>query len=749
MGSSQISTEGVANLHLPPNGRTIPTAARTIPTAAFPAEVSLKETSSISCRHEEIACNASVTVPAVANSLLANSPCPMKSVLMQEERDRIMQYRLDDNCLEQKIVQLSNNSLDPETALQEMLRVLGEHFQVDDCTLAVTTGYAEHSKIIYWSRNHAPLDCSQHPGFILDDSALEILLSNPEPVVISNLQTHAQGAKAYPLTLACSLVPEVNAVLGITTQFRGCANGFIELTKSHSYSWTESEKELFQAVSAQIAMVIANFQLQQKINQQAQYQNLISQLTMTIRSSLDLDRILELATRGTTRLLAADRGLMLLLKYADPLLKGRSLRSSSRVKANIVCEWSRDRESKSQTEISNNGRPDCKPSPETVSDPILAISECYLCQQAFENSPHPLIISNWQDVAAAEGSTRTIAPIFAQEALPALLLIPLESQSTVLGFLVLQCSRARSWQKEELELMELISAQVSTAIIQTQTLRRVQALVDERTAQLQRSLEVQAKLYEKTRQQIDQLRHLNQLKDEFLSTMSHELRTPLTSMTLAMRMLRESGPLKAPQIKYLDILEKQCTQEIDLINDLLTLQQLESKQAPIHLQKIDLNTFIENLVAPFEQKWADKGLKLTVDLPERSLMLKTDPDSLNRIFLELLTNAGKYSDPDTTVSLKADRSCDSQSDRVVLTLVNLGAGISEDDLPSIFEKFRRGQGVTQQAVQGTGLGLALVKSLVQHLNGNIDVSSQTQQYNSTHETCFTLTLPQSLDSPSS
>ena len=741
MGSSQISTEDVANLHLPSN-------SRAIPMATFPAEVSPKETSSISCRHEEIACNASVTLPAGTNSLLANSPCPMKSVLMQEERDRIMQYRLDDNRLAQKIVQLSNISLDPETTLQEILRALGDHFQVDDCTLTVTKGYTEHSKTVYWSRNRPSLDCAQCPSVILDASALELLLSNPEPVAISNLQTHSPGPKAYPFNLARSFVPEVSAVLGITTQFQGCANGFIELMKSCPYVWTESEKELLQAVSAQIAMVIANFQLQQKINQQAQYQNLISQLTMTIRSSLDLDRILELATQGTARLLAADRGSMLLLKYADPLLKGRSLRSTSRVKANIVCEWSLDLESKSQNELSNNGRSGCTPIPETVVDSILAISECYLCQQAFENSPHPLIISNWQDIAATEGSPHTIAPIFAQKDLPALLLIPLESQSTVLGFLVLQCSRARSWQKEELELMELISAQVSTAIIQTQTLRRVQALVDERTAQLQRSLEVQAKLYEKTRQQIDQLRHLNQLKDEFLSTMSHELRTPLTSMTLAMRMLRESGPLKAPQIKYLDILEKQCTQEIDLINDLLTLQQLESKQAPIHLQKIDLNAFINNLVAPFEHKWADKGLKLAVDLPERSLMLKTDPDSLNRIFLELLTNAGKYSDPDTTVSLKVDRSCDSQTDRIVLTLVNLGAGISEDDLPSIFEKFRRGQGVTQKAVQGTGLGLALVKSLVQHLNGNIDVSSQSQQRNSTHETCFTLTLPQSLDSPS-
>jgi signal transduction histidine kinase len=111
---------------------------------------------------------------------------------------------------------------------------------------------------------------------------------------------------------------------------------------------------------------------------------------------------------------------------------------------------------------------------------------------------------------------------------------------------------------------------VSATIIQNQTLRQVQSLVEDRTAQLQRSLEVQAKLYEKTRQQIDQLQQLNQLKEEFMSSMSHELRTPLTTMSLAIRMLRQPElPLERRE-KYLEILEQECNKEIDLINDLLS-----------------------------------------------------------------------------------------------------------------------------------------------------------------------------------
>jgi signal transduction histidine kinase len=293
-----------------------------------------------------------------------------------------------------------------------------------------------------------------------------------------------------------------------------------------------------------------------------------------------------------------------------------------------------------------------------------------------------------------------------------------------------------------LELVKWVSTQVSATLIHNQTLRQVQSLVEERTAQLQQSLEVQAKLYEKTRQQIDQLQHLNQLKEEFMSTMSHELRTPLTTMSLAIRMLRQPTLPVERREKYLEILEEQCNKEIDLINDLLSLQQLESNQSQLQLQKIDLMVLVKKLAQSFEQKWADKRLTLVVKSPVRSLMLNTDPDSLNRILLELLTNAGKYSDPDTQVHLQIDRQRQRSVNQVILTLTNTGRGISPTELIHVFDKFRRGQGVTQQAVQGTGLGLALIKCLVEHLEGTIDVKSYPSENSQTSLTSFTLTLPQ-------
>jgi signal transduction histidine kinase len=116
--------------------------------------------------------------------------------------------------------------------------------------------------------------------------------------------------------------------------------------------------------------------------------------------------------------------------------------------------------------------------------------------------------------------------------------------------------------------------------------------------------------------------------------------------------------------------------------------------------------------------------------------------SFNRILLELLTNAGKYADPNSTISLQVRPQANQQ---IQIKLSNVGSAISEEELPYIFDKFRRCQGMTQNAVAGTGLGLALVKSLVQHLNGTITASSTPVEGSQSYETCFTILLPQNLE----
>lgn len=211
---------------------------------------------------------------------------------------------------------------------------------------------------------------------------------------------------------------------------------------------------------------------------------------------------------------------------------------------------------------------------------------------------------------------------------------------------------------------------------------------------------------------------------------------------MAIRNLRQPNITPERQVKYLDILEQQCTQEINLINDLLTMQRLDTHQEKPQLETINLNTKIQDIVSPFEKKLADKNLTIYLDLPEPQLELQTEAESLDRILHELLTNTCKFSQNHTTVEVLVSHQVNQLIDKVIIKVINTGRGISSEEANYIFDKFRRGRG---RWTPGTGLGLALVKSLTQHLNGTISVESTPIEDSDYSSICFTLTLPQFSD----
>ncbi|QHG20114.1 GAF domain-containing protein [Nostoc sp. ATCC 53789] len=634
--------------------------------------------------------------------------------------------------LVQKINQIIANTSSTALMLQDIAQLLGTAFEVDCCCLvSVTSETSDEASTMNWCADQYM--GLPHPEEMF--SMEQLLMHSPvlqcaaEPLTIEDISIIQKS-----LVIGCQYLPlPIKAVLAIPTRFGGNNNGVINLIKFQPYDWSESEKQLLKEVESACAIAfsqVAQAKLithqQQYLQKGDQYQSLIKQLTLLSRSNLELNQMLQLVIASTAESLQADRGLLILLKYTDPLFRTQAKKQIPKAKARVVGEWAK------ATQICRTTKP------ETLEQQSFLLSECGLCQRPFIDTGKAVIFDNYTE----QNDTSVAAPLFAIEQLPAVLLVPLESQGKILGFLVLQQATTRSWQAAELNLVEMVCAQVSNAIIQSQTLRQVQTLVDERTAKLQSSLELQAKLHERTRQYVEQLRKLNELKDEFLSNMSDRLRYPLTNMLMSIRNLRLPGIAPERQIRYMDILEQECTKEINLINDLLTLQKLESPHEAPQLESIDLNTRIQDITIAFEKKLAEKGLKISVDLPEESLKLQTELESFDRILQELLTNACKYSQHDTTVHLEAVHRVDQQIDQVIIKVTNTGHAISQEEATYIFDKFRRGKG---RWTPGTGLGLALVKSLVQHLNGAIAVESLPISDSEQSEICFTLTLPQFSD----
>ncbi len=623
------------------------------------------------------------------------------------------------NSLGQQIAQIAATVPQAEV-LREIAAAIGAELGVDACIISTVHPALFQNLTTAWTAHPtrpAALVLASYPNLTAT------VIERGELLMMAPLGAGADRAEpALPQTLVA--LPLVH---------QGQVNGVLAVLRQAASPWAATTMAELLTMAAPVANAIAQVLLHQQVQKQAQYQALIHQLTLAMRNAIGLPEILKLALDGTAAALQVNRGTVLRVKYWDPRPPLRSVDRIPRARVLVECEWQSPYH---DSVIALHPTPTDLPFSNS-----FWVADCALCQQIFMNAAASLVLNDQTDFPAPAGMVK-LAPIFNPEMSPAVLLVPLASKHRILGFLALQQNQPRTWQPEEIELAELVAAQLSAAIMQTETLRQVEALVEERTAQLQHSLEVQAKLYEITRKQIEKLRTMNQRMDEFLSTLSHELRTPLTSMMLAIRMLREADLTADRRQRYLNILEQQCTQETNLVNDLLALQELATKPVLMQVQPVDVTAILAERAQSFAQQWAAKELLLAVAAPAQPIVLKTDRASLNRVLLELLTNAGKYSDPSSTVRLTVVEQPDQT---LVLTIANQGAAIAAAELPHIFDKFRRCQGMTQNAVPGTGLGLALVKSLVQHLNGTITVTSVPMADRLSSETCFTLTLPPTLE----
>lgn len=638
-----------------------------------------------------------------------------------------MQYSGKSSQIGQQIIQALLTSSDSSNLLSSIANKMGELFTVDVCVIvAGDVNSLSPVQLGWWHGEQFSVFNEQELSQLLSRSILLPIAPLAEPWATADRQTQ-------PLVFLDEQLPSilsVRALLGMVTCFQGITNGTILLGKAEPYEWTSSERDLLKNVAESVAIAISQVQLRQQAQIRSRYQTLLYYLSRKISQSSDIDAIFQLALAEIGKTLQLERCLILMLKYKAPLLSQRSRQHSLKATVQVTYHWSA---------ATNN----C----ESIDQYSFSLQDSILCQEALNKAPAPLAIA--EHAAFPDVDESKLPASVEPNHSSALLMMPLMGNVTseaqpalVLGFLVLQQDRPRLWLTDELDLIGWIGIQLSTAIIHYQTINQVQSIVEERTAQLKWSLEVQGKLSEKMRQQIEQLRQLNELKDDFLSSMSHELKTPLTSMKMAIKILRQPELPEAMREKYLNILEQEWNREYNLIKDLLTLQKVESGEFTSHPQQLNLQQAIAPLVHAFVEKWQpDKGLNLETHLSESSLNLYADPESLEHILTELLLNAGKYSDAGTTVRLSANRQATADGDKIAISISNEGAGISPEELPHIFDKFRRGKGVTARAVPGTGLGLALVKYLVEHLNGAIEVTSEPLNNSKVYRTTFTVKLP--------
>ncbi len=218
---------------------------------------------------------------------------------------------------------------------------------------------------------------------------------------------------------------------------------------------------------------------------------------------------------------------------------------------------------------------------------------------------------------------------------------------------------------------------------------------------------------------ITEIRRLEELKSDFISTVSHELRTPLTSIKgYASLLLHPKGQFdEETKEKYVKIIDRHSEQLTKLIDNLLDVSRLEAGHLHLALKPVNLNNLVTKVLVNLEPQASQHQIenKLPQDFPQ----IIADPDRLEQVLTNLITNAIKYSLPHTPITISGEV----EKDRVVVSVEDKGIGIPQKELPYLFDKFHRVDRRLARETEGTGLGLYIAKNLIELHHGEIWVES--------------------------
>jgi two-component system phosphate regulon sensor histidine kinase PhoR len=220
---------------------------------------------------------------------------------------------------------------------------------------------------------------------------------------------------------------------------------------------------------------------------------------------------------------------------------------------------------------------------------------------------------------------------------------------------------------------------------------------------------------------VEELRAADKAKSDFISTISHELRTPLTSITGYLEMLQDGlgGPLNENQQMMIDVVDRNSHRLLTLIEDVLTLSRLESGAVRFSHAETEVRSLVSAAVETLLPQIHTNGLLLEVDVAHNCGTVTGDEDQLERVVLNLLNNAVKFTPEGGRLSINAYR----QDKTVTISVSDTGVGIPVEEQPHLFSRFFRASTAQESAVQGTGLGLTIVKSIVERHGGNVSLQS--------------------------
>lgn len=242
------------------------------------------------------------------------------------------------------------------------------------------------------------------------------------------------------------------------------------------------------------------------------------------------------------------------------------------------------------------------------------------------------------------------------------------------------------------------------------------------------------------REVVERLEQVDRAKNDFMATVSHELRTPITSIMGYTELLLsdETGALPTMHRQILARVDRNGRRLMGLVEDVLTMSQIEVGTLRFRFRDVDLRTVVERAVETEVSVLGVAGVMMQQQVTDQLLPVSADPDKLERAVAALLDNAAKYSEPGATVDLELR----ADAGNAVLTVRDHGIGISQEDQEKIFDRFFRSTDANDRVIQGAGLGLTVTRAIIEGHHGTITCESALGE-----GATFTVTLPLCADQP--
>jgi signal transduction histidine kinase len=293
--------------------------------------------------------------------------------------------------------------------------------------------------------------------------------------------------------------------------------------------------------------------------------------------------------------------------------------------------------------------------------------------------------------------------------------MPLRRGDDIAGYVMLGEHLTGNFTKRDLTVLSTISNELVIAIQNALSLHEVREL----NATLQQRIDVATK---ELRSSNSQLKHLDEVKDEFMSMASHQLRTPLTSIKgyLSMVLEGDAGRVTAQQHKLLLEAFNSSERMVRLIADFLNVSRLQTGKFIIEKATFDLKKVVEEEVRDLEMIAHTHDVKLRLKTPNQQLPVVADEQKIRQVVMNFIDNAIYYSNLNSTIVINVER----VKNEVALTVVDTGIGVPADQQAKLFTKFFRAPNARKQRPDGTGVGLYLARRVINSHNGAIIFSSK-------------------------